>query len=77
MALKDALEEERKTHKGPRCSLCALIPTLDPNDARVLEEYLGNPVIQGTQIARALTREGHEIGAHVVVRHRRGDCLPR
>lgn len=77
MALKDALQAERTTHKGPRCSLCALIPTLDLDDAQVLAEYLANPAVQGTQIARALNREGHEIGAHVVMRHRRGDCLPR
>ena len=77
MALADALKAETKSHNGPHCTLCSLIPTLDAEDAAVLVESLADFKIHGTQIARALQREGHQIGAHVVTRHRRGDCLSR
>jgi len=75
MALKDALQAETRAHNGPKCSLCALIPNLDPDDAATLAESLADFKIHGTQIARALHHEGYDIRAHVVTRHRRGDCL--
>lgn len=77
MALADALKAETKSHHGPHCSLCALIPSLPEGDAEALAESLSDFKIHGTQIARALQREGYQIGAHTVTRHRRGDCLSR
>jgi hypothetical protein len=77
MALADALKAETKTHNGPSCSLCALIPTMPKDDAASLAAALSDFGVHGTQIARALQHEGYDIRAHVVTRHRRGDCLPR
>lgn len=77
MALADALKAETKAHHGPQCALCALLPELDKDDAAALTESLSDFKIHGTQIARALQREGYEVRSHTVTRHRRGDCLSR
>jgi hypothetical protein len=77
MALKDALQAETRAHNGPQCSLCALIPTMSKDDAAALLAALSDFGVHGTQIARALQHEGYDVRAHVVTRHRRGDCLPR
>ena len=74
MGLKDALANETRTRKGPRCTVCALLDTLPADDAAVLGNALANPVIHGSQIARALQAEGHAVRSQTVVRHRRGDC---
>lgn len=75
MGLKDALDAEAaRSRSGPRCTVCTLLDTLPKDDAAALAEYLANPVVHGSMIARALTAEGHHVNASTVVRHRRGDC---
>lgn len=76
MGLKDALEAERRQRPGFRCAVCKLLVELDPDDAEALTDALRDPQVQGSQIARALMAEGHEIKQNTVTRHRRGDCSP-
>ena len=77
MALADALKAETRAQNGPKCSLCALLPTMTKDDATALQSALSDFGVHGTQIARALQHEGYDVRAHVVTRHRRGDCLAR
>ena len=74
MGLKDALEAERRQRPGFRCSVCKLLDDLPADDAEALREALRDPQVQGSQIARALQSEGHEVKQNTVTRHRRGDC---
>ena len=56
------------------CSVCWAIQTLDATAAAYLESALDNPAVKSSEIAAALTTEGHDTGAHTISRHRRGLC---
>ena len=74
MGLKDALEAQTRGRPGFRCAVCKLLDDLPTEDAEALRTALLDPQVQGSQIARALVSEGHEIKQNTVTRHRRGDC---
>jgi len=74
VALSDALLMETAKRKGPRCTMCVLVESLDKEDAAVLAEYLANPNVPSTAIGRALAREGHNISGETVRRHRDRRC---
>ena len=74
MGLADALAMERMP-KGPKCSVGQLLESLPDGEAVVLADALGDPLLTGTVIARALAAEGYNAKPATVLRHRRGDCL--
>ena len=76
MALRDALKAAEKVRPGYRCTVCKLLTELAEDDSAALLEALRDPTVQGTQIARALQSEGHDVKQNTVTRHRRGDCSP-
>lgn len=75
MSLADALAQHARTLKGPRCTVCQLLKTLDAVDAKILREALADPSFTHNGIARALRAEGHQVGAGTLSRHRKGECL--
>ncbi len=76
MGLKDALQAQQRGRPGFRCSVCKLLAELPADDAEALREAVIDPMVQGSQIARALQSEGYDIKQNTVTRHRRGDCSP-
>lgn len=74
MSLADALREHAVTIKGPSCTVCALLKTLDKTDAKILNEALFDPSYTHTGIARALRAEGHNVSSSSLSRHRKGEC---
>lgn len=74
MSLADALEQNHVTRKGPCCTLCSLLESLDKADARVLANALSDASYTHNGISRALRAEGHNILPATVSRHRKGEC---
>lgn len=60
--------------KGPACTVGVMMATLDADTAALFTAALDNGYAPSTEIARAMTERGHPIAAHVLTRHRRGDC---
>lgn len=75
MALADALKAEAvQMPKGPRCTVCTLVTTLDHADKSALITALASEM-SSSGISRALASEGHRISPSTVARHRREECL--
>lgn len=76
MNLADALQHERTTGtlKGPGCTVCKLLGTLEPSDAAALSAALDDEEFTHAGIARALRETGHHMLAMTVSRHRRKEC---
>jgi hypothetical protein len=76
VSLADALHREKQagTRRGPCCTLCQAIPTLDKADREGLLASLSDPAMTAAGISRALRAEGIDIGTHTVLRHRKGEC---
>jgi hypothetical protein len=78
VGLSEALEQEmKKARGGVPCSVCSLIRTIGDDDRAALMAAMENESMFGSAIARALEREGHEVTAAAISRHRRGGCKPR
>lgn len=76
MALSDSLSAEvTASLRGPRCTVCALVPGLGKDDRTALEAALNDRNITSAAISRALRREGHAITESTLRRHRKGECL--
>ena len=76
MAHSDAIAAEvRNSARGPRCSICALLPTLDKDDRAALLAAFDNPDITSAVITRALRGQGHAVREEGLRRHRKGECL--
>lgn len=65
------LLEEPDTPKGPRCTVGAILDTLDTATAAKVRSVLDNPAVTSTRIADTLTDSGHRVQAPAVSRHRR------
>ena len=74
MALSDALKIETAVKQGPRCRMCALVETLNKDDAAALAAAFADPTVTSAAISRALEREGHKAPGESVRRHRDGRC---
>lgn len=68
------LAQQQEARKGPECSISALLKTLDADTRADVRQALDDPTLQHTQIMRALTAIGHDIGATTIGRHRAGEC---
>lgn len=74
MSLSAALAANRKTLKGPICTVCTLVASLSPDDAKALQEAFADQGFTSAAIARALKAEGHDVSPNTVIRHRKGEC---
>lgn len=74
MALKDSLDANMKTKKGPSCTVCTLIGLMDEEDRNDLQAAFDDQIYTSMGIARALKSEGYEVSGQSIQRHRRGDC---
>ena len=75
MSLRDMFADEPDRRPNTRCSIAALLDTLNDDDRIVLVEMLADPLVTHTRIARSLRRAGHQVGDYTVGRHRSGGCL--
>ena len=74
MSLQDeliALETARKNVGGKLCRMAEILAELDAKDASALARLVDHTQVYGTQIAEALTRNGHKISGANVQHHRR------
>ena len=74
MSLSAALAANKKTVKGPICTVCTLVAGLSADDVTALQEALDDPAFTGAAIVRALKAEGHDISPHTLIRHRKREC---
>ncbi|MER6232592.1 hypothetical protein ACFUC2_05350 [[Kitasatospora] papulosa] len=65
------LLEEPDPPRGPRCTVGAILDTLDPDTAAKVRSVLDNPAVTATRIADTLNGSGHRVQAPAVARHRR------
>lgn len=72
MGLMDDLTDPDKLGRkyGDRCTVCALIDTLEPQEAAALTATLAQRKIPAASIARILNDNGHDIKGYTVNRHR-------
>ena len=74
MSLSDdlaQLEAARKNVGGKACRIAELLEELNADDAATLRHLLDETKVFGTQIADALTRNGHKVSGGNVQHHRR------
>jgi len=74
MSFSDSLKVETLV-KGPKCSICTLLTTLDKADHDALVAAMADSTVTATAIMRALRREGHNVNDSSIRRHARGACL--
>ncbi|MEU6460329.1 hypothetical protein [Streptomyces sp. NPDC046976] len=67
----DALTAAPAARRGPRCSVGALLETVDADTAASLHTVLDTASVSATAIAEALSRYGGTFTAYTVNRHRR------
>ncbi|MFE2181353.1 hypothetical protein [Streptomyces sp. NPDC059455] len=67
----DALAGVPAAHRGPRCSVGALLKAADADVAASLSAVLETASVSATAIAEALSRYGDPVTAYTVNRHRR------
>jgi hypothetical protein len=65
------LLEEPDPPRGPRCTVGAILDTLDADTAAKVRSVLDNPAVTATRIANTLTSSGYRVQAPAVARHRR------
>ena len=65
------LETARKNVGGKLCRMAEILAELDAKDAAALARLVDHTQVYGTQIAEALTRNGHKISGANVQHHRR------
>ncbi|MEU5748232.1 hypothetical protein ABZ804_22170 [Streptomyces sp. NPDC047726] len=66
-----ALANAPAAHRGPLCSVGALLDSAEESVAQSLRTVLETPNVSGTAIAETLSRYGDPITAYTVGRHRR------
>lgn len=74
--LADRLQARPRRHAGPDCQVRKALTGLNEQDRQdllaVLYDLVGWPV--AADLEESLRREGIEVSAWVITRHRRGDC---
>lgn len=77
--LEQALRAAPRTHKGPRCSISALLSDLAPEERKALVEAIdgdGRSRITATALSIAIASAyGVDIHRASIDRHRRHECL--
>ncbi|MFF9901238.1 hypothetical protein [Streptomyces longispororuber] len=67
----DALASAPVAHRGPRCSIGALLKSADADVAATLRAVLDMTNVSAVSIAETLSRHGDPVTAYTVARHRR------
>lgn len=75
MSLADSLKHNKETNRGPKCSLCTLLVTMDAKDRKILQAAIDDPSYTHAGISRALIAEGMHIKPNTIQRHRHGMCM--
>lgn len=73
MSLLDEVKQDVNP-SGPKCSIRTLRTQLSPEDLADFDRLILDVTVKSSTLSRALTNRGHKVGAHVIARHRRGDC---
>lgn len=73
-SLESLANPDWRPPKGPTCSVLSLLATVDAETGDLIRAAMNNPYAPSTMIARAVAERGHRISAHVLQRHRRGEC---
>lgn len=77
MALSEA-EHVEPARKGPRCSVCVVMESMDADDAATLTRWLEDVALYSSTIEERLRRVGIlHISAGTVSRHRAARCWER
>ena len=74
MALLDDLQEletARRHSGGTRCTVARILDSMSAEEAAALHHVIDRTDVYASQIARALTDNGHTISAGMVSHHRR------
>ncbi|MFF4276132.1 hypothetical protein [Streptomyces sp. NPDC001536] len=71
MGALNQLTDQPPAPRGPRCTVSTILEVLDEDTAQKLRTLLDAPGISATQIANALSDNGHRVQAPAVARHRR------
>jgi hypothetical protein len=74
VALLDDLQEletARRHAGGTRCTVARLLDSMSAEEASALNHVIDRTDVYASQIARALTDNGHTISAGMVSHHRR------
>jgi len=74
MSLFEALQTERDTYTGPRCSTCSVLDSLSKEDRKALEIAFADTSFSSSAISRALKTQSITLGISSIGRHRRGEC---
>jgi hypothetical protein len=76
MSLFDELQDENnfKSQNGSKCTVCNLLETLAPDEAKLLSNRLDNPEIPKAAVARVLMKNGYKIRPNTLTRHARREC---
>lgn len=74
MSLAASLAANKRTLKGPICTVCTLIAGMAPEDVTALQEAFNDPAFTSAAIHRALKAEGHEVSINTLLRHRKKEC---
>lgn len=73
MSLADDLATPAAS-RGPLCSVNVILSELTPELRTLVEDRIANQRYTSTQIAKALSNNGHPIGDTSIQRHRRQEC---
>ncbi|MER5482654.1 hypothetical protein ABT024_05470 [Streptomyces sp. NPDC002812] len=65
------LADQPRTAPGPRCTVGSILGRLDVETVAKIRTVLDDLGVSSTQIADALTGNGHPVQAAAVARHRR------
>lgn len=74
MAIAD-LTSPTNVIKGPTCSVCQALATLDESEAQALRSLLADPAWRYQELADRLADEGLRLQSFSLSRHARGQCL--
>lgn len=72
----NALLKKHTGRPGIKCRLSETMSRLKPDQAEVVNMWMGDDDVQASAIARALQElTGAKISHEMIARHRRGDCV--
>ena len=74
MSLAQALAAQSQRPRGPACTVALILAKLDDDDRATLLNALGDVSVRHSDLARALTAEGHPIKESTISRHRLNGC---
>lgn len=73
-SLESLASPDYRPPRGPACTVAVILETADEEIVQLFTAALDNPHAPSTAIAKAIGDRGHRISAHVLQRHRRGEC---